>query len=151
MCRAGCLLLALLAAGPAAAQSIQLNQPFPLQGTPVMLMVTGEDGELLAGVELSALYRPNSETSHTEVIGTTDFAGQVQWTPTAAGIVTLSAGPSSEPVASANVAVRFGAFPPQGLAIMLLAGVLLFGGAGLGFARMLGGPPAPPAHEPPST
>ena len=153
MCRATgkLLLLALLAAAPAAAQSIEVAEPFPLQGEPVTVTVTGEDGVPLAGAELSALYRPNSETSHTEPVGTTDASGQVRWTPTDPGIVTLTAGPSSQPVASANVAVRFGAFPPQGLAIMVLAGVLLFGGAGFGFARMLGAPPAPPEHEPPST
>jgi len=101
---------------------------------------------------IEAHYRPNSETDSTELLPPTDPAGRVAWVPGDAGIVTLTArAPGDEaPVATLNVAVRYGRFPLQGLGIMILAGVLLFGGAALGFVRLLGAEALPP-EEPPST
>lgn len=157
------LLLALLAAAalvgaaPAGAQpaapELTAETPYPLRGEPVEIRLTSE-GRPLPGVTLRALYRPNSETAHTEELGITGADGTLTWTPRDAGVVTLqAAGADAEapPVASAQVAVRFGSFPPLGLAVMTFAALLLFGGAGLGFWLLMRPPGHPPTAEPPST
>jgi hypothetical protein len=131
--------------------SLTTAEPYPLRGQPTEIAVT-RGGAPLAGVEIEALYRPNSETSSHEALPPTDAAGQVSWTPRDAGIVTLTAHvPGEETPATLNVAVRHGRFPARGLGIMILAGVLLFGGVLLGFLRLLREPGAIPPEEPPST
>lgn len=147
------------AAGTAAsaqAADIELvaEKAYPLRGEPVEIHLRGADGSPLPGVVLSARYRPNSETVHTEELGITGPDGSLTWTPADAGVVTLEAtgAGSAQPIAQHQVAVRFGAFPAVGLLVMLVAATLLFGGAALGF-RLLLRPPPPqaPAVEPPST
>jgi hypothetical protein len=156
------LLLVLLAAAalgvaaPAGAQpaapELTAATPYPLRGEPVEIRLTGA-GRPMPGVAIRATYRPNSETAHTEEIGLTGADGTLRWTPEVAGVVTLQAmgAAGAAPLASAQVAVRFGSFPPLGLAVMVFAAVLLFGGAGLGFWLLLRPPAHPPATEPPST
>lgn len=146
-----CLLTAGLWPGLAQGQPvarIAVDQEFPVRGETSTVTVTGEGGEPVGSRVVEVTYRPNSETSSTEELPATDAAGQVAWTPRDAGIVTLAVGDE----ASHNVAVRFGSFPGSGLAIMILAGLLLFGGAGLGFLVLLRSPDAAEeAPEPPST
>ena len=155
--------LALLVTAPVAAVEIVPGEEFPSRGTAVRLAVTS-DGAPLPGMVIEAVYRPGSETSYSEAVGTTDAAGTLHWTPRDAGLVTLSARlaarsddaaetdvESDGPVATRTLSVRYGGFPPAGLAIMVLAGVLLFGGAGLGFVLLLKPPEQIPEHEPPST
>ena len=136
----------LLATGPALGQRITVDEEFPTRGETVTVTVLGADETPLANREVVVTYRPNSETLSTETLKPTNASGQTPWTPKDAGIVTLAAGDE----ASHNVAVRFGSFPGSGLLIMILAGLLLFGGAGWGFAMLLR-PDQQPAHEPPST
>lgn len=150
-----------LGAAPAAAAEIAietsagLDRAYPLRGEPIRLTVTGDGGAPLAGAVVETVYRPNSKTGHTALLAPTDAAGTVTWTPLDAGIVTLVAhrdsaeGPA---VASLNVAVRYGGFPPSGLAVMIVAGLVLFGGAAYGLVKLLAGEGAAlPAAEPPST
>lgn len=131
------------------AQEIRVGQEFPVRGETTTLTVTGADDQPRIGDVVQVTYRPNSETLSTETLPPTDAAGRVDWTPRDAGIVTLAV----EDLASHNVAVRFGRFPGAGLGIMILAGLLLFGGAGVGFVTLLQSPePAEPlVGEPPST
>lgn len=141
---------ALLAAVPAAAVEIALADPRPLLGEPVAVTVT-EGAEPLAGARLEAHYRPNSQTAFRETLPPTDATGRTDWTPSAAGIATLevldpAGGP---PLATLNTAVRYGRFPARGIVVMVVAGVLLFGGAALGMKMLLS--EGPPAVEPPST
>ena len=100
---------------------------------------------------LRARYRPNSETAHTADLGTTGADGTVAWTPDDAGVVLLEAGPEDAPLAQTRVSVRFGAFPPLGLLVMVVAALLLFGGAAMGFVWLMRGPEPLPTDEPPST
>lgn len=145
-------LLALLALGssapaPARAGEITLDVErnfdappkvrFPLRGELLSLTVT-EEGIAQPGVVVEVLYRPNTQTSRTETLAPTDARGTTSWTPSDPGLVTLTAsrelpGGEVKTVASRNVAVRFGGFPPSGIAIMLIAGLMLFGGALFGF------------------
>jgi hypothetical protein len=144
---------ALAAALPAAGGEIHLDEQYPLRGRATRVEVVDDGGRPVAGAVVEALYRPNSQTSHRAALAPTDAAGATAWVPEDAGIVTLTArapgaGDASPPLATTNVAVRYGGFPAPGVFIMLLAGVLLFGGAAAGMWMLLG---APPAVEPPST
>ncbi|MGI9173915.1 MAG: hypothetical protein ACR2GR_01165 [Rhodothermales bacterium] len=79
---------------------------------------------------LVVTYRPSSAISHTVMLPT-GGARSVSWTPEEAGVVALSAGGTSE-----NVSVRFRSVPPGGLLILLLAGTILFGGAGFALKKL---------------
>lgn len=148
----GALALALPPAVAVAAGAVELrlDDPSPLRGEPATVTVT-EDGRPLAGARLEALYRPNSQTSFRESLPATDAAGASVWTPRDAGIVTLAVLPAGDgsPLATHTVAVRFGSFPGLGVAVMIFAGLLLFGGAAFGLVMLLS--EGPPAIEPPST
>jgi hypothetical protein len=148
-------LVAVAAAAPLAALEIQAADERPLKGAPVRLTVT-EGTAPAAGARIEAVYRPNSSTSSTEALPAADSAGTVFWTPRAAGPVRLSAWPAGAgeggpPAAQLTVAVRYGSFPPAGLLIMVVAGVLLLGGAAFGMIMLLRPPGQPPLEEPPST
>lgn len=162
--RSAALAVALAAALGAVAQpaaeapgvTLAAENERPRIGDTVRLTVLA-GGTPLAGARVAAVYRPNSSTTSTEHLAPTDAAGTVFWTPSAAGPVRLEARPTeaaedAPPAASLAVAVRYGGFPVSGMAIMLIAGVLLLGGAVVGLSMLLreGAPPAPD-HEPPST
>lgn len=153
---AATVLVALLAAGaaatPAWAAEVVVAEQYPLRGVATTITVS-EAGAPLAGAEVEALYRPNSQTSFTETVGATDAAGRLSWVPRDAGIVTLSARPAGggDTLAAHTVAVRYGGFPASGLTIMVVAGLLLFGGAALGLVELLRSDKPTPATEPPST
>lgn len=145
------LALALAAAVPAAAVEIELASDSPLRGEPVAVTVS-DDGAPLADARVEAHFRPNSQTARREELPPTGPDGRVEWTPTEAGIVTLSVldPGGGAPLASVNTAVRRGYFPASGIAVMVTAGLLLFGGAAVGLKMLLSEGP-PPAIEPPST
>jgi hypothetical protein len=163
---AGALGLAMLFAPWAAAQvgtalmvepqvELSVADDRPLRGAAVRVSVA--DGAApAANHEVRAIYRPNSSTSHTETVGRSDASGTLFWTPRDAGPVILEArAPGADPkaaaVATTTVAVRYGTLPARGLGIMVLAGVLLFGGAALGFVMLLRPPSPAQGSEPPST
>jgi hypothetical protein len=154
-----CLLLCLLVASAARGDvALSSDDERPLRDTVVRLHVD-DDGAPAPGYVVRAVYRPNSQTAHTEILTAADATGTVLWTPLDAGPVTLTAWPpgvepgtsGAEAAASLTVAVRFGGFPGSGLVIMILAGLLLFGGAAAAFAMLLRPPSHLPAEEPPST
>lgn len=146
-----------LATGAAAAQEgpaeLVAETPYPLRGEPVELRLTTADGAPLPGVAISAHYRPNSETAHGEEVGVTGAEGTLTWVPSDAGVATLQAAgePGASPLATAQVAVRFGAFPAVGMVVMAVAALVLFGGAAVGFRLLLAPPRPAQAVEPPST
>lgn len=150
---AAAAVLGLVLAGtrPAPATELHLAESYPLRDRPVTVTVT-RAGAPVAGAVVSVRYRPNSELAHVEALPPTGPDGRVLWTPTDAGIATLEApGGQGEGPATLSVAVRFGAFPGLGVLVMVIAAILLFGGAGFGFYLLMGEPQGPPAHEPPST
>jgi len=164
------LLAAVAVAGTAAAaepsapgMELAIADDRPLRGQPVRITVTA-GGAPAAGAVVEAIYRPNSSTTYREALPPADSSGTLFWSPRDAGPVTLEARPAgaveiapsppaaSPPATSRTVAVRYPAFPASGLAIMLLAGALLLGGAVLGFVMLLSGSRAVvPLEEPPST
>ena len=146
----GLLLVLALAAGTAHGLAIEVSEPYPLRGVPATLSLSGDGAE--AARSILVTYRPNSQTSHEETL---ELAGSsVEWTPRDAGIVQLSVrGADGATITSRNVAVRFGGFPASGLAVMLVAATILFGGAIFAFLALLREPALPPEEEvePPST
>jgi hypothetical protein len=144
------LLAALAAAAPAAAVEIVIASDSPLRGEPVAVTVT-DGGAPVAGARVEAHYRPNSQTASREELAPTGADGRTEWTPHLAGIVTLAVldPEGGAPPASVNTAVRMGYFPASGIAVMVIAGLLLFGGAAIGMTMLLR--EGPPAVEPPST
>ena len=122
------------------APEIAVSDPFPLRGEPVTVTLENE-GAGIAGAEIQATYRPQSDVELQEVIGKTDAVGAITWTPRAAGLVTLGgawAAESGETASASNtLSVRFGGVPPQGVAMMIIAALILFGGAGYSIARLM--------------
>lgn len=160
---AGLALLVAVAAAAAARADVGLaaDDERPLRGEVVRLHVS-EDGEPAPGYVVQAVYRPNSQTEHRELLPVADATGTVLWTPLDAGPATLTVWPpgvepgaggtrGAEAVASLTVAVRYGGFPPSGMLIMIVAGLLLFGGAAAAFLMLLKPPSHIPPEEPPST
>lgn len=143
-----------LAAQPASATGLEVTvaDAYPLRGAPVAVSVA-RDGRPVADAVITARYRPNSQTVHTETLPPTGADGRVTWRPKDAGVVALAVtDPAGGPaLASTRVAVRFGSFPLSGLLVMVIAAVVLFGGAAWGMLILLTGPGPLPAEEPPST
>ncbi len=142
---AGAVLAGAIGFGAAPARAdIAVSPEAPVAGRPATITVTA-DGSPVAGASVEAVYRPGSEVSHTEAVGRTGTDGSLPWTPADAGVVTLRSTPpapaGTEPAPETrNLSVRFQGAPPLGVVIMILAGVILYGGVILGF-RMLGQAP----------
>lgn len=137
-------LLALALVPVPALGGIDTTPSAPIEGTPTSVRVTDEDGNPLAGLAVEAVYRPGSEVSRTESLGTTDESGTVTWTPGAAGLVTLQTAAADGSAISRNLSVRFDGVPLPGLLTFLLAGIILFGGIIRGFRSLREAPPALP-------
>ncbi len=145
MSRAGAILGIVFLAGAAwgaapARADIAVSPEAPVAGRPATVVVTA-DGAPVADASVEAVYRPGSEVSHTEAVGRTGPDGSLPWTPADAGVVTLRSTPpaptGTEPaVETRNLSVRFQGAPPLGVVIMILAGVILYGGVILGFRRL---------------
>lgn len=113
---------------PAAIDSIAAAQP--VMGRPFVL-------DLPAGTDtVFVTYRPGSSVA----VADTLFAGgasTLSWAPRRAGVVRVEAGGITR-----NLSVRFDEPPLFGVAIMLLAGLILFGGATYATVKLFSeGPP----------
>lgn len=125
-----CLLLALLLASSAQAQISLSSEPL-VRGQAVTVSLGAPSDSLVV------TYRPNSGISVSETLPVT--GSTAQWVPSRAGVVSLEAADGT----SANVSVRFDRTPISGLLILILAGLILFGGAAFAMRALLsGGPPA---------
>ena len=93
------------------------------------------------------MYRPGSEVSHEERVGTADAQGRVAWTPTDAGLVSLRAEipTAGDPeVVTTNLSARYAGVPLAGLLILVVAGTILYGGVIRGFRSLGQAPPILP-------
>ena len=89
---------------------------------------------------LTVTYRPNSATAKEEEAGAFSEEGALPWTPESPGIATLTARDEGGVIlAELHVAICFAETPFYGVVVMVLAGLLLFGGAGLSLALALKG------------
>lgn len=131
--------LALLALGfaitlPASAQIT--FQPAPVENEepsgPVRGHTTVVTLDSLAET-VQVVWRPNSAIPDTVNL---DVSGQsFNWTPTRAGVATMTTSNGT----SQNVSVRYDNYPASGIFILIIAGTILFGGAGFAMGKLLGG------------
>jgi hypothetical protein len=78
-------------------------------------------------------YRPQSQIAIMEGLPNADSTNLITWTPERAGLVLLSS-----PAGGAQyVSVRYASLPWSGLFMLILAGTILIGGAGLSMYRLL--------------
>jgi hypothetical protein len=130
---------------PAAASELSVAGDFPIVGEPVTVSVSGTGPS--DALVLRVVYAPNSETQTVEETGRFSKDGTVDWNPQRFGIATLAVvDGAGATVATENVAILPAAAPPGGVLVMLFAGILLFGGAGVSMRLVLasGVPDQPP-------
>lgn len=113
--------------------TIGLSEAYPLKGQEVQVLISHASYPHLENFTVTVTYRPNSDASQVEVLGNPNDNGIITWKPRHAGITTITAeAPAFETFEevklSKNVSVRFGAFPPLGILIFVLATLTLFGG-----------------------
>ena len=128
-----CLFAAVLAA-PASAQFIVETLPLapgdeppaqPIQGQAVRITLD-EPTE-----SVKVVWRPNSAIPDTVAL---DPSGtSFEWTPSRAGVASIVT-----PEGSQNVSVRYDSYPASGIFILIIAGTILFGGAGFAMGKLLG-------------
>ena len=120
-----CLLLLLAVAASASAQDIVSVTPdAPTRGEPVTVTFS----QPVDSVRVT--YRPGAVTAHAEVF--TPGAAAFTFTPERAGIVSVASGGASR-----SLSVRYIGVPIAGLIVMVFAGLVLFGGAGLALRALL--------------
>lgn len=127
------------AAAPAGA-GIEADPALPTEGEAATVIVTDTGGKPVRGVEITALYRPGSRVERSENLGLTGTDGSLTWSPSSAGLVTLSTSGDGAPALSRDLSVKYRGLPLPGLIILILAGTILYGGVIRGF-RMLKSPP----------
>jgi len=126
----GVLVVFVLASPIAAGNDLAVSSKFPVVGRDEEVRLTGES--LPSEVRLKVVYRPNSETKVERVVGAFDTEGKLIWRPEAPGITVLSAIAADDSVvATTKVATCFASPPATGILVMVVAGILLFGGAAL--------------------
>ncbi len=125
------LLAALLALGTAEAARAQFVAGDVLVTRGEAVRVTLPD----TARALLATYRAGSDIlAETDTLRADASGGTVTWTPRQAGVVNLTVPGAGGP--SQNVSVRFRAVPPGGVAVLVLAGCILFGGAAFAFRKL---------------
>lgn len=141
------LFLALtVAAAPAAGdEKITLDDKFATVGAAEAVQLTGSTDP--TALRLRVTYRPNSATSDETVLGAFDADGRITWTPAAPGLTVLEAvrpdgkdengDAKFKAVTKLRVATCYAETPVSGLLVMILAGILLFGGAAVSLCMAL--------------
>ena len=123
------LLLALMVPALATAQGVTFSAEPVVQGRPVTVRFDAPTDSVML------TYRPNSDLASTDAValgGATDY----RWTPRAAGLVKITTPGGVEQ----SVGVRFTGLPASGLLVLVVAGLVLFGGATFALRSLLAGP-----------
>ncbi len=85
---------------------------------------------------VTVVWRPNSAIPDTLVlpVSGTEF----EWTPTRSGVARfVVTGPSG--TTAQNVSVRYDKYPGTGIFVLIMAALILFGGAGFAMGKLMGG------------
>lgn len=101
---------------------IDVSNPAPEVGEKLTLTFDDEVDTLVV------VYRPNAAVAKTDVIPISPASKTVEWSPENAGVVALSYAAAGNS-ATRNISVRFAGVSYPGIFVMILAGVVLFGGA----------------------
>ena len=118
------LLLAVLAAPVGAQEIVSVTPEAPTRGEPVTVTFS-------APVDSVAVtYRPGAVTATTETF--TPGAATFTFSPEKAGVVQVASGDASQ-----SLSVRYIGTPLGGLLVMILAGLILFGGAAVALRALL--------------
>jgi hypothetical protein len=101
------------------------------------VLVVGDKATLTFDAPVQSLvltYRPNSAIPLVDTVAVGGFTS-IRWTPEQAGVVRVAVpgGPSR------NLSVRFAALPVAGIVVLILAGLILFGGAAWAMTKLLSG------------
>lgn len=107
----------------AARAQIQLSTEKPTEGEPITITLE-KPAEMLV-----VTYRPNSAVTHRDTFRMQPAANVFEWTPDRAGIVALSVPEQG----GKNISVQFQGLSTSGIAVMIVAASLLFGGAAFAF------------------
>ncbi len=121
------------AMGQSAKQSISIADKFPTVGRRTVITLG------IPADKITFIYQPDSLVAR-KITLETNGRLKVNWTPNKAGVVTIKAGNASR-----DVSVKFDGTPLGGVFMMLLAGLVLFGGVAL-CAKLIfkGGRSTPP-------
>jgi hypothetical protein len=139
--RALCLaLLCLAVSGPSAFAQDATPDAAPVATTITVLPeapVVGEATALTFDAPVDAVvitYRPNSAIPVVDTVRIGGFTS-IKWTPTEAGVVRVAVpdGPSR------NLSIRFAELPLAGVFVLIMAGLILFGGASWAMTKLLSG------------
>lgn len=122
-----CLLLLLaLVALPAAAQNVVSVVPAaPVRGEPIVVTFDAPADTV------TITYRPGAVTARVETL--TGVGETFEFTPARAGVVAVAAAGGTP----RSLSVRFVSSPLSGIAVMILAGLILFGGAAIALRALL--------------
>lgn len=85
---------------------------------------------------VNIIWRPNSAVPETVTMHVDGVS--FEWTPSKAGVARIEA-VSDGVVTAQNVSVRYDQYPASGIMILIVAGIILFGGAGFAMGKLLGG------------
>ncbi len=118
------LLLALSASWASAQGVVSVTPDAPTNGEPVTVTFS----EPVDSVTVT--YRPGAVTAQEEVF--TPGSAVFEFVPERAGVVSVASGDASQ-----NLSVRFQGTPLGGLIVMVLAGLVLFGGAAISLRALL--------------
>jgi len=138
--RAGLLLLvAALTGGPSVASELVLEAPGgPVAGREATVRWQSREGP--PSVRLVAVHQPRSRVARRETLGSLAPGEGLRWVPSQAGLVTLVAEADGAPVTlpqPLDVSVRWARVPWSGVAVLAIAGAILFGGAAVALRRAL--------------
>ena len=121
-------------------QEISCQEQAPTRNQWMLIRLVGveEPGKW----QVKMTYRPNSATSQTVEPVSFNEAGEARLKPSVSGIVEIQAeGPYIKDqeieTATLNIPVRYTSPPISGIIILLLAGSILFGGAGYSLVKAL--------------
>ena len=112
------------------ANEIEISSDVLFKGEPVTITLEK------AVDSIFITYRPNSQVVKEEILTADTPSKTFEWAPLEAGVVAIQAGSSAK-----NVSVRFKGISGSGIFIMILAGLLLFGGATYAFRLLMYGKP----------
>lgn len=126
-------LVMLMAFCPPARASIEVSQVSPDVGERISLTFS------VPVDTLTITYRPNSSVAKTEILVNNPPATTMEWASKEPGLVSLSyldkSGGNAQRVRR-DLSVRFDGISFSGIAVMLFAGIILFGGAATAFRTL---------------